>query len=35
MLLSQGSKAFEIWTGINAPLEAMKKALFGQFSEPL
>jgi shikimate dehydrogenase len=35
MLLSQGSKAFEIWTGMNAPLEAMKKALFGHFSEPL
>jgi shikimate dehydrogenase len=35
MLLAQGSKAFEIWTGINAPLEAMKKALFGRFGEPL
>jgi shikimate dehydrogenase len=35
MLLAQGSKAFEIWTGITAPLEAMKKALFGPFGEPL
>ncbi|HET7148332.1 MAG TPA: shikimate dehydrogenase [Candidatus Nitrosopolaris sp.] len=35
MLLAQGSKAFEIWTGLTAPLEAMKKALFGPFGEPL
>ena len=35
MLLAQASKAFEIWTGITAPLEAMKKALFGPFGEPL
>jgi shikimate dehydrogenase len=35
MLLAQGSKAFEIWTGITAPLDAMKKALFGPFGEPL
>jgi shikimate dehydrogenase len=34
MLLAQGARAFEIWTGINAPLEAMKKALLGHFSEP-
>jgi shikimate dehydrogenase len=34
MLLAQGAKAFEIWTGINAPLEAMKKALLGHFGEP-
>jgi shikimate dehydrogenase len=34
MLLAQGARAFEIWTGINAPLEAMKKALFGHFGEP-
>ncbi|MFZ0513224.1 MAG: shikimate dehydrogenase [Candidatus Nitrosopolaris sp.] len=34
MLLAQGSRAFEIWTGINAPLEAMKKALLGHFGEP-
>jgi shikimate dehydrogenase len=35
MLLSQGSKAFEIWTGMKAPLEAMKKSLLGRFGEPL
>ena len=34
MLLEQGAKAFEIWTGINAPKDAMKKALFGIFGEP-
>jgi len=34
MLLEQGAKAFEIWTGINAPRDAMKKALFGIFGEP-
>ena len=34
MLLAQGARAFEIWTGINAPLEAMKKALLGHFGEP-
>ncbi len=27
MLLYQGAKSFEIWTGVKAPLEAMKKAL--------
>jgi shikimate dehydrogenase len=32
MLLEQGAKSFEIWTGRAPPLEAMKKALFGQFS---
>ena len=34
MLLEQGAKAFEIWTGISAPRDAMKKALFGSFGEP-
>ena len=34
MLLAQGAKAFEIWTGISAPLDAMKKALLGHFGEP-
>lgn len=35
MLLEQGAKAFEIWTGISAPRDAMKKALFGSFGEPV
>jgi shikimate dehydrogenase len=34
MLLEQGAQAFEIWTGLKAPLPAMKKALFGVFQEP-
>jgi shikimate dehydrogenase len=34
MLLEQGAQAFEIWTGIKAPIPAMKKALFGVFQEP-
>ena len=34
MLLEQGAQAFEIWTGIKAPILAMKKALFGVFQEP-
>lgn len=34
MLLSQGYKAFEIWTGLKAPKDIMKKALFGIFGEP-
>lgn len=34
MLLSQGYKAFEIWTGMKAPREVMKQALFGIFGEP-
>lgn len=34
MLLAQGARAFEIWTGIKAPLEAMKKAILGHFGEP-
>jgi shikimate dehydrogenase len=35
MLLEQGAKAFEIWTAISAPRDAMKKALFGSFGEPI
>ena len=34
MLLEQGAKAFEIWTGIPAPKDAMKKNLLGIFGEP-
>jgi shikimate dehydrogenase len=34
MLLEQGAKAFEIWTGVSAPTDAMKRALFGSFGEP-
>ena len=34
MLLSQGYRAFEIWTGMKAPREIMKQALFGKFGEP-
>lgn len=34
MLLEQGAQAFEIWTGMKAPIPAMKKALFGVFQEP-
>ena len=35
MLLEQGAKAFEIWTGLSAPRDAMKRALFGSFGEPV
>jgi len=35
MLIEQGAKAFEIWTGLSAPLEAMKKNLLGIFGEPI
>ncbi len=35
MLLEQGAKAFEIWTGLDAPREAMKKNLLGIFGEPV
>lgn len=35
MLLEQGAKAFEIWTGLDAPREAMKKNLLGIFGEPI
>lgn len=34
MLLEQGALAFEIWTGLKAPIQTMKKALFGIFQEP-
>jgi shikimate dehydrogenase len=34
MLLEQGARTFEIWTGLKAPIPAMKKALFGVFQEP-
>jgi shikimate dehydrogenase len=33
MLLEQGAESFQIWTGIPAPLEVMKKALLGPFGE--
>jgi shikimate dehydrogenase len=35
MLIEQGAKAFEIWTGMNAPRGTMKKALFGFFGDPI
>jgi shikimate dehydrogenase len=34
MLIAQGAQAFKIWTGCDAPIIAMKKALFGIFGEP-
>jgi shikimate dehydrogenase len=34
MLIHQGAKSFEIWTGMQAPINMMKKALFGIFGEP-
>ncbi len=34
MLVEQGAKAFEIWTGLPAPRDAMKKNLLGVFGEP-
>ncbi len=34
MLLEQGSQAFKIWTGLDAPLDVMKKSLLGVFGEP-
>ena len=34
MLIEQGARAFEIWTGLAAPREAMKKNLLGMFGEP-
>lgn len=34
MLLEQGARAFEIWTGLAAPHDAMKKNLLGIFGEP-
>jgi len=35
MLLEQGAKAFEIWTGIPAPRDVMKKNLLGMYGEPV
>jgi shikimate dehydrogenase len=34
MLVEQGARAFEIWTGIRAPRDVMKKSLLGAFGEP-
>jgi len=34
MLIEQGAKGFEIWTGVPAPRDAMKKNLLGIFGEP-
>jgi shikimate dehydrogenase len=34
MLLEQGARAFEIWTGLSAPRDEMKKNLLGIFGEP-
>jgi shikimate dehydrogenase len=34
MLLNQGYRSFEIWTGLNAPKQVMKNALLGIFGEP-
>jgi shikimate dehydrogenase len=33
MLLYQGARSFEIWTGISAPIDGMKKALLGTVGE--
>lgn len=33
MLLEQGAESFQIWTGIPAPKDVMKKALLGPFGE--
>ena len=33
MLLHQGAKSFEIWTGMSAPIDGMKKALLGTVGE--
>lgn len=33
MLLYQGAKSFEIWTGMSAPIDAMKKVLLGTLGE--
>jgi shikimate dehydrogenase len=35
MLIAQGAQAFKIWTNLDAPVDAMKKALFGIFGEPI
>ncbi len=34
MLIHQAAMSFELWTGIKAPINVMKKALFGIFGEP-
>jgi shikimate dehydrogenase len=34
MLLHQAKKSFEIWTGLQGPLDVMEKSLFGIFGEP-
>jgi shikimate dehydrogenase len=34
MLLHQGAKSFEIWTGLPAPIDVMKKSLLGTVGEP-
>ena len=34
MLIYQAAKSFKIWTGMDAPINIMKKALFGIFGEP-
>lgn len=34
MLLYQGVQAFQIWTGLKAPIESMKKSILGIFGEP-
>lgn len=34
MLIEQGAKAFEIWTGRKAPIKKMERSLFGVFGEP-
>ncbi|HXV46796.1 MAG TPA: shikimate dehydrogenase [Nitrososphaera sp.] len=35
MLIEQGAKAFEIWTGLPAPRKVMKKNLLGIFGDPV
>ena len=35
MLIEQGARAFEIWTGLPSPKDAMKKNLLGIFGEPV
>ena len=35
MLIEQGAKSFEIWTGLPAPKDAMRKNLLGIFGEPI
>jgi shikimate dehydrogenase len=35
MLIAQGSQSFKIWTGLEAPIDVMKKAIFGIFGAPV